>query len=65
MFIDFREREGKRGREGNIDVRERKGVGERERVQKKRNINMRKKHQSVASHTCPDQGSNLQPGCVP
>ena len=50
-------REG--GREGE---RERGREGERERGREGgRDVDVRKKHQSVASHTCPDQGWNLQP----
>ena len=30
-----------------------------------RNIDVREKHQSVASHTCPDLGLNPQPRLVP
>ena len=40
-----------------IDFRERGSRG-RER---ERNIDVREKHQLVASHTCPDQGLNSQP----
>ena len=39
-----------------LDFRERNGERERER-----NIDVRKKHILVASHMCPDWGSNLQP----
>ena len=42
--------------------RERKKEREKER---KRNINVRDKHQLVASHSCLDQGLNLQPRYVP
>ena len=41
-----------------VAFRERKGERERKRHP---HINVREKHQSVASRTCPDQGSNLQP----
>ena len=37
-----------------IDLREREG-----------NINVREKYQLVASHMCPDQGSNPQPRYMP
>ena len=40
--------------------RERKGETERER-----NIDVREKHQLVASRTCTNQGLNLQPKYVP
>ena len=43
-----------------IDIRERG----RER-KRGRNIAVREKHQLVASHTCPDGGSNLHPRYVP
>ena len=36
--------------------------GDRER---ERNIDVKEKHKSGASHTCPDMESNLQPRCVP
>ena len=45
-----------------IDFRERGKERERER---ERNIDVREKHQSVASRMLPDQGSNLQPRDVP
>ena len=53
MLIDFRER----GREG-------EGWGEMER-DGERNINVREKHQSVASHMLADQGLKPQPRHVP
>ena len=43
-----------------IDFRERRR--ERER---KTDVDVREKHLSVASHTCPDQGLNLKPRHVP
>ena len=52
MFIDLVERE--------------RGRGERDRVkQRERNMDVREKHRSVASRTCPDQGWNPQPMYVP
>ena len=57
MFIDFRER----GREGE---KERGREGEKERG-RERETSMLEKHQYVVSRTCPDQGSNPQPGYVP
>ena len=52
MFIDLVERE--------------RGRGERDRVkQRERNMDVREKHRSVASRTCPDQGWNPQPTYVP
>ena len=44
--------------------------GEREREEetergKKKNIDVKEKHRSVASHVHPDQGWNSQPRCVP
>ena len=46
-----------------ISGREEGGEGEREERERERerNIDVRKKHQSVASHTHPDRGSNPQP----
>ena len=37
----------------------------REREKKKTHIGVRWKHQLVASHTCPDRGSNPLPGYAP
>ena len=54
MFIDFRER----GREGGERERDRGREGEGERG---RDINLREKHQLVASPMCPDQELDLQP----
>ena len=51
IFIDF-QRERKRG------YRERK-------TERERNIQVREKHQSVASHTCPDQGIEYAPHTCP
>ena len=42
-------------------ILERKGERERERKREKCNIDMRERHQLVASCTCPDQDSNPQP----
>ena len=57
MFIDCRKRGRKKegGREG----------GQGEERQRERDIDMREKHGLVASHTCPNQGVNLQPRYVP
>ena len=33
--------------------------------QRERNIHVREKHRSVASHTCPNQGPGPQPNHVP
>lgn len=41
-----------------IDFRKREDKREGER---KRNINVREKHQFIASPMCPDRGSNPQP----
>ena len=45
-----------------IDLREREGG---EGMERERNINVKEKHWSVASHVCPDQGLNLQPRHLP
>ena len=37
----------------------------REREREERNIDVRKQHQSVASHMYPDQGLNSKPRYVP
>ena len=47
-----------------IDFRERGRERERER-ERERDIEVREKHQSVASHTCPDQRLTPQPRYVP
>ena len=39
--------------------------GEGRKIERERNIYMRKKYWLVASHTCLDQTPNLQPGHVP
>ena len=44
--------------------RQRERDRERER-ERERNINVREKHHSVASHKCPNRGSNMKPKYVP
>ena len=54
MFFDFREtRRGREGEGGREEGTKRKEERDRER---ERNTDVRKKHQSVASHKCSDLG---------
>ena len=62
MFLDFRER----GREKIETERDTDRETERQRErERERNIDVREKHQLVASCKCPNWGSNLQPRYVP
>ena len=42
-----------------------KGGGEGEQEKEKGNIDVREQHQLVASRTCPNPGSNVQPRYAP